>query len=53
MTLGDPESATRELAPTFSTLARIAERCQSHAKRMDTPFQEWLDMLCEVHMCIV
>ncbi|KAI0468837.1 hypothetical protein F4859DRAFT_524009 [Xylaria cf. heliscus] len=51
--LGDPDSAQTLLVPTIKTLARVAKDCESKARDMESVFQAWLDMVCELHMCVV
>ncbi|RFU25071.1 hypothetical protein B7463_g11267, partial [Scytalidium lignicola] len=51
--LGDAESAQTLLVPTMKTLARIAQDCETRAKEMENTFQFWLDMVCELHACVV
>ncbi|KAI1503119.1 hypothetical protein F5X99DRAFT_376958 [Biscogniauxia marginata] len=51
--LGDPDSAQTLLAPSIKTLARVAKDCESKARDMESVFQAWLDMVCELHMCVV
>ncbi|KAI0976416.1 hypothetical protein F4678DRAFT_224726 [Xylaria arbuscula] len=51
--LGDAESAQTLLIPTIHTLARVAKDCETKAKDMESVFQDWLDMVLELHQCIV
>jgi hypothetical protein len=51
--LGDAESAKTMLVPTIKRLADVANRCEDKARGMEQSFQSWLDMVCELHQCIV
>ncbi|KAL7812143.1 hypothetical protein V8C44DRAFT_349556 [Trichoderma aethiopicum] len=51
--LGDARSAQTLLAPTMQNLSRIAHRCEDRAREMESAFERWLDMVSELHMCVV
>jgi len=51
--LSDSASAKSLLGPTVKNLARVAKKCEEHAKGMETAFETWLKMVCEVHTCVV
>ncbi|KAI2628393.1 hypothetical protein GGS21DRAFT_241554 [Xylaria nigripes] len=50
--LGDQEATATTLRPTIQILARVAKDCEAKAKEIDQAFVHWLDMVCEIHMCV-
>ncbi|KAB5549660.1 hypothetical protein GE09DRAFT_1060097 [Coniochaeta sp. 2T2.1] len=51
--LGDPESARTGLAPAVQVLSDVSKACETNAVKMQDTVQHWLDMVCEVHVCVV
>lgn len=41
------------MVPTIETLSRVAQDCEGAAKSIETAFTEWLNMVCELHRCVV
>jgi hypothetical protein len=38
---------------TINILANVAKESEERAREMEQAFQQWLDMVCELHVCVV
>ncbi|KAI5925415.1 hypothetical protein F4810DRAFT_708801 [Camillea tinctor] len=51
--LGDVETAKTSLVPTIQTIAKVADDCKNRAMEVENEFKDWLEMVCELHTCVV
>ncbi|KAE8316621.1 hypothetical protein BDV41DRAFT_573904 [Aspergillus transmontanensis] len=51
--LGDASRAQKELVPALRDLSDDAHNCEQSAEEMEAAFQHWLDVVCELHVCVI
>lgn len=51
--LGDPEAAKSGLEISIKQLKEIANESEEKARDIEKDFQGWLEMVCELHACVV
>ncbi|KAJ6028830.1 hypothetical protein N7540_004406 [Penicillium herquei] len=51
--LADASRAQEELLPAIHDLSDDAHECEQSAEKMEAAFQRWLDVVCELHLCVI
>ncbi|GAB1206125.1 hypothetical protein APSETT445_004806 [Aspergillus pseudonomiae] len=51
--MGDANLVESQLMPAMKTLTKVAKASEDSARTMEQAFQKWLDMVCELHACVV
>ncbi|KAB8264991.1 hypothetical protein BDV32DRAFT_145025 [Aspergillus pseudonomiae] len=51
--MGDANLVESQLMPAMKTLTEVAKASEDRAREMEQAFQMWLDVVCELHACVV